>query len=85
MAEPKLSVDEDLAQKSRIFMQLTDLDALQCFQFVKLYILEYTDTSKPDVRRHFNALCEDDVVIGPARKLMKDNPQASESQKERKR
>jgi hypothetical protein len=75
----------DLARKSRLFMQLIDLDGLQdYFQFVELYTSVYTDTNETDVRRHFNALREDDVFIGQARTQLKDDPQASEIQKKEK-
>jgi hypothetical protein len=64
----------DLARKSRLFMQLIDLDGLQdYFQFVELYTSVYPDTNEIDVRRQFNALREDDVFIGQARKQLKDD------------
>jgi len=75
----------DLARKSRLFMQLIDLDSLQdYFQFVELYTSVYPDINETDVRRQFNALREDDVFIRQARKQLKDDPQASEIQKKEK-
>ncbi|KAH6667124.1 hypothetical protein B0J14DRAFT_183036 [Halenospora varia] len=75
----------DLAQKSQLFMKLIDLDGLpDYFHFVELYTSVYTDTDETDVRRYFNTLREDDVFVGQARMLLKDDLPASEIQKQEK-
>jgi hypothetical protein len=64
----------DLAQKSRLFMQLIDLDGLEdYFQFVELYTSVHPDTNQTDVRRLFNALREKDTFIGQAKSLLKED------------
>jgi hypothetical protein len=75
----------DLAEKSRLFMRLIDLDGLQdYFHLVELYTLVYTNTNENDVRQQFNTLREDDVFIGEAKTLLKDDLPASEIQKKEK-
>jgi len=75
----------DLAQKSRLIMQLIDLDGLEdYFQFVELYTSVHPDTNQTGVRRLFNALRENDTFIGQAKSLLKEDLLASEVRKREK-
>ncbi|CZS88451.1 uncharacterized protein RCO7_04372 [Rhynchosporium graminicola] len=75
----------ELAQKSRLFMQLADLDGYGDYhQFIQLYTSVHTDLRGADVRGLFDALRIDDTFTRQAKsRVIKDLP-ASEIQRKEK-
>jgi hypothetical protein len=75
----------DLAQKSRLFMQLADLDGYEDYHhFIKLYTSVHTDLSGTDVRGLFDALRVNDTFTGQAKWGLTEDLPASEIQRKEK-
>ena len=74
-----------LAQKSRLFMQLADLDGCEDYHhFIELYTSVHTDLSGTDVRELFDALRVIDTFTGEAESRLTEDLPASEIQRKEK-
>jgi hypothetical protein len=74
-----------LAQKSRLFMQLADLDGCEDYHhFIELYTSVHTDLSGTDVRELFDALRVTDTFTGEAESRLTEDLPASEIQRKEK-
>ncbi|CZT52678.1 uncharacterized protein RSE6_14033 [Rhynchosporium secalis] len=75
----------DLAQKSRLFMQLADLDGYEDYHhFIELYTSVYTDLRGTDVRGLFDALRISNTFTSQAKSRVTEDLPTSEIQRKEK-